>query len=271
MVHSQMKISLSVLAFVSLTTLAPLLKTAAQTPNAAEPKMITTASGLKYVITSKGTGPIAQPGQVVVAHYVGTFSDGERFDSSRDRGEPFAFTLGQGRVIKGWDEGFALLRAGDKATFIIPPQLAYGDRQRGPIPANSTLHFDVEVLELKGRALSEALGEAFDTAGSDTAQRRFEELKATKFEGYFVNEAQLNGLGYARMAKGSIREAIQVFTWNVELFPGSANVYDSLGEAYARNGQRDLAVQSYEKSLALDSKNANAAKALAELKAQKTP
>jgi hypothetical protein len=234
---------------------------------AEEPAMTTTASGLKYAITTKGSGPAAKPGHVIVAHYHGTFMDGSKFDSSRDRNEPFAFTLGKGRVIKGWDEGFALLRVGDKATLVVPPELAYGDRPRGPIPANSTLRFDVELLEVKDRALADALREAFDTAGGDTAQKVFDEAKAAKFEGLFVNEGQLNGLGYERLMKRATAEAIRVFKWNVELFPNSSNVHDSLGEAYAKAGQRELAVQSYEKSLALDPKNENAVKMLAELKA----
>src|SRR4051812_19983817 len=94
----------------------------------------TTASGLKYAITARGSGAQPAAGQVVIAHYTGTLPDGTVFDTSRERNKPFAFTLGRQQVIKGWDEGFALLHVGDKATFIIPPELAYGEKQRGPIP-----------------------------------------------------------------------------------------------------------------------------------------
>ncbi len=252
-----------------LTLMVALAIVQTRAPAAAAPaEMTTTASGLTYMIPSHGTGAPPKAGQVVVAHYVGSLqSSGRKFDSSRDRGEPFAFTLGKGRVIRGWDEGFALLRIGDKATLIVPPELAYGDRQRGPIPANSTLRFEVELLDIKEHALADALQETLDAAGVEPAQRRFEELRAAKFDGLYVSESQLNGLGYARLRLRRVAEAITVFQWNVALFPQSTNVHDSLGEAYAKDGQRDLAIKSYERALALDPKNTNAAKALAELKA----
>jgi len=113
-----------------------------------EMKYQTTASGLKYQITRSGDGEPAQAGDTVVMHYRGLLEDGSQFDSSYDRNTPFRFELGAGRVIKGWEEGVALLREGDSATFIIPPELGYGARSVGPIPANSTLIFEVELLEI---------------------------------------------------------------------------------------------------------------------------
>lgn len=106
----------------------------------------TTASGLKYMMKQIGTGEPATPGVNVSVHYIGRLSDGKTFDSSRDRNQPFKFKLGAGRVIKGWDEGIALMRVGDRAILTIPPQLGYGDRDMGSIPPNSTLYFDVELL-----------------------------------------------------------------------------------------------------------------------------
>ena len=109
----------------------------------------TTESGLRYVITEAGSGDNATDGQNITVHYHGTLLDGTKFDSSYDRGDPFKFVLGQGRVIRGWDEGFALLNKGTKATLYIPSPLAYGDRDRGPIiKANSILKFDVELLDI---------------------------------------------------------------------------------------------------------------------------
>lgn len=116
----------------------------------AEPTgMITTASGLRYAITRQGTGPLPKPGQILTVHYTGTLVDGTQFDSSRTRQTPYIFTLGRKQVIPGWDEGFALLHVGDQAVLIVPPELAYGKTARGPIPANSPLKFEVELLDAK--------------------------------------------------------------------------------------------------------------------------
>jgi FKBP-type peptidyl-prolyl cis-trans isomerase len=109
-----------------------------------------TASGLEYVEEKAGTGAQAQAGKTVKVHYTGKFPDGKVFDSSIPRGEPLEFVLGAGRVIKGWDEGIALMKVGGKAVLTIPPQLAYGERGAGGvIPPNATLVFDVELVEVK--------------------------------------------------------------------------------------------------------------------------
>ncbi len=124
----------------------------------------TTASGLKYKILEHGKGKKPEKGSIVEVHYKGMFMDGKEFDNSYKRGTPFKFTLGMGQVIKGWDEGIALLREGDKAVFIIPPELGYGNRQVGPIPANSTLKFEVELISVKDPIKVEP----FDVSGKDT-------------------------------------------------------------------------------------------------------
>jgi|TARA_B100000780_G_scaffold72072_1_gene48290 peptidylprolyl isomerase len=109
-----------------------------------------TESGLAYVMLKVGDGVQAQSGKTVSVHYTGKLVDGTKFDSSYDRNEPIEFPLGQGRVIPGWDEGIALLKVGGKATFIIPPSLAYGDKGAGGvIPPNATLIFDVELMDVK--------------------------------------------------------------------------------------------------------------------------
>jgi FKBP-type peptidyl-prolyl cis-trans isomerase FkpA len=114
--------------------------------------VITTPSGLRYEDTTLGGGAEAKPGQHVHVHYTGWLynngQQGAKFDSSLDRNEPFAFTLGAGMVIKGWDEGVAGMKTGGKRTLILPPQLGYGARGAGGvIPPNATLKFDVELLE----------------------------------------------------------------------------------------------------------------------------
>jgi len=112
--------------------------------------MITTASGLQYEDEVVGTGTEAVAGKIVDVHYVGTLKDGRKFDSSVDRGKPFAFKLGAGQVIKGWDEGVAGMKVGGKRKLIIPADLAYGNKAMGGIiQPNSELTFTVELLGIK--------------------------------------------------------------------------------------------------------------------------
>lgn len=107
----------------------------------------TTPSGLRYKDIVVGTGESPQTGQTVTVHYTGTLTNGSKFDSSRDRGQPFSFPIGAGRVIKGWDEGVATMKMGGRRELVIPPELGYGSRGAGGvIPPNATLIFDVELI-----------------------------------------------------------------------------------------------------------------------------
>jgi peptidylprolyl isomerase len=109
----------------------------------------TTASGLKYAVIQEGEGELVGKEKQATVHYSGFLLDGTKFDSSVERDEPFTFVAGVGQVIPGWDEGVQLMKKGSKARLIVPSNLAYGDRDLGKIPPNSTLIFDVEVLDVK--------------------------------------------------------------------------------------------------------------------------
>lgn len=108
-----------------------------------------TNSQLQIKDTQEGTGAVAVAGKTVTVHYTGVFADGKKFDSSVDRGTPFTFTLGSGMVIKGWDIGVEGMKVGGKRILVIPPDLAYGPNDYGPIPGNSTLIFEIELLDVK--------------------------------------------------------------------------------------------------------------------------
>lgn len=111
---------------------------------------VTTSSGLKYVDQVLGTGDVAVAGKTTTVHYTGWLENGKKFDSSVDRGQPFSFPLGGGRVIRGWDEGVEGMKVGGKRKLTIPSDLGYGSRGAGGvIPPNATLIFDVELLGVK--------------------------------------------------------------------------------------------------------------------------
>jgi peptidylprolyl isomerase len=142
-----------VASICALAALMPVLILDAPMARAQE-TAVTTPSGLQVTDSKVGDGASPAPGQICVMHYTGWLYEngqkGRKFDSSLDRGEPFEFPIGTGRVIKGWDEGVATMKVGGKRTLIIPPELGYGARGAGGvIPPNATLIFDVELLDIR--------------------------------------------------------------------------------------------------------------------------
>ena len=229
---------------------------------------VTTGSGLKYIVVKKGSGKKSQAGKVAEVHYTGWLLDGKKFDSSRDRNTPFEFTLGAKQVIAGWDEGVALMKIGDQYRFILPPELAYGERGAGDvIPPNATLIFDVELLGVHKpkKSIVDTLMAVIVDKNVEKAIEVYEDLKYNYENEYNFKETELNILGYQLLQVGLKKQAVEIFKLNVEQYPKSANVYDSLGEGCMTAGDNKNAIKYYEMSLKLDPNNDNAKKMLEQL------
>jgi FKBP-type peptidyl-prolyl cis-trans isomerase/Tetratricopeptide repeat len=230
---------------------------------------VTTPSGLTYLITKKGSGRQPKQGETVIINYTGTLTNGVKFDSSHDRNQPFSFKLGVGQVIKGWDEGVAKLGVGDQAILVIPSKLAYGPRGAGGvIPPDATLIFVVEVLDTKAKSLTDVLSTTLKEKGVEAMITEFHNLKSAVDPDLYTSESDTNAFGYRLLRRNQVNEAIEVFKLNVEAYPQSANAYDSLGEAYLFRGEKDKAIESYRKALAIDPTMESAKQALRKLTGQ---
>ena len=233
------------------------------------PAAITTPSGLTYLITKKGTGRQLKPGDTVVLNYTGTLTDGMKFDSSHDRKQPLAFKLGAGQVIKGYDEGLARLHVGDHAILVIPGKLGYGPKGIADvIPPDATLIFVIEVVDVKAKSLTDVLSKTLTERGLEAMVAEFHSLKSAGDPDLYIGESDINAFGYRLLSKKQVNEAIEVFKLNVEAYPQSANVYDSLGEAYLVRGDRENAIESYKRALAIDPTMESAQRALKKLSGQ---
>ena len=136
--------------FAALFAVGVLITSHVQGATMSEAKTTTTSTGLKYEDVKQGTGEEAKAGKTVSVHYTGWLTDGKKFDSSKDRGQPFEFPLGGGRVIKGWDEGVQGMKVGGVRKLTIPASLGYGSRGAGGvIPPDATLVFEVELLGVR--------------------------------------------------------------------------------------------------------------------------
>ena len=251
--------------FFVLAVVVPALSQTDQPPD----QEYVTASGLKYRIIKRGDGPKAETGKEICLHGIGSFPNGKVFWNSRDPENPFYFVLGVDQVIKGCAEGITLMRVGDRFIFTLPPELGYGEKGADvTIPPNATLIFDYEILSVEAPKIPIAatLYQAIQDKGISQAVSLYLWLKKDKSAEYNFREDQLNTLGYKLLADGKIKEAVAIFELNVTAYPDSFNVYDSLGEAYLADDQKEKAVESYEKSLALNPKNENAAAMIKKIK-----
>jgi peptidylprolyl isomerase len=230
---------------------------------------ITTPSGLTYLITKKGTGRQPKKGETVILNYTGTLTNGVKFDSSHDRNQPFAFKLGVGQVIKGWDEGVSKLRVGDQAILVIPGKIAYGSKGAGDvIPPDATLIFIIEVLDVKAKSLTDVLAKTLSAKGVEAMIAEFHSLRSAPDPDLYVAESEINAFGYYLLNRKQVNEAIEVFKLNVEAYPQQPNVYDSLGEAYMVRGDKEKAIENYQKALAIDPTLESAKQALKKLTGQ---
>ena len=230
-----------------------------------------TTSGIKYFFTYKGTGPLLTPGWLAIWNYKVSLIDGTKIDATSDRDAPFASQYPSTHVIKGINEALSLMHIGDKATFILPSSLAYGTKGRPLIPPNSTLVFNIELLNMKAKSLEMVLDsilfEKPDTSEPHITAvlKTFDELKKKKFGDLYVSEDALNDIGYKLIGKFP-NDAEEILKLNVELYPKSFNVYDSLGDGYAAVGNKALAIVNYEQALKINPKNTESAQKLAKLK-----
>lgn len=220
---------------------------------------ICTDSGLKYYIIEEGEGEKVQEGKEITLHGIGTFENGEIFWETRNSNTPFHFVTGTSSVIKGVEEGVSKMRVGDRWIFILPPEIAYGDKQRGPIPPNSTLVFDYEVLDVSDpkKSIIDTLHITIEEQGVDETLDLYLELEKQN-DVYNFRADQLNSLGYQFIKEDKLDIAKFIFKLNAKNNPDDFNVWDSLGEIYMLLGEDELAIESYEKSLELYDGNLNA-------------
>lgn len=240
---------------------------------------LTTASGLKYFFTKKGSGRLLKPGEVAVWHYTVTLANGSILDDSRKNNTPLGAIIPAERMIKGTSEALLLMHVGDRGIFIFPPSLGYGQRGASgggilpDVPPNATLRFDMELVDIKKTALLDTLQKTlyvqpvYDTSAPHVSEviSLYKEYKRKKFADIFTSDNDLNTIGYLLLPKFPT-EAIRIFLLNVEEYPKVSNVYDSLGEAYMAVNDFDKAILNYEKSLALDPTNSNATKMIKQMK-----
>ena len=226
---------------------------------------IKTSSGLKYIITTKGSGEALKPGWLAVCHYILKLTDGTKIDDSRERDVPLATPFLPGKVVKGFYEALSLLHVGDRGVFILPYNLGYGEYGKGAIPPKATLVFDIELLDTKAKSVQMVLDSVLFTKPvtessipqTELTIKTFKTLKKGKFKDIYVSENDLNAIGY-ELFKKFPKDALEFFKLNAEQFPDSFNVYDSLGECYMVLEDGKNALKNYEKSLKINPDNKNA-------------
>lgn len=235
---------------------------------------ITTPSGLSYVFTKLGRGPKPQTGDVMVIHGIGKFTDGKEFWNTRTDDEPYEYTPGVDRVIRGFEEGMREVREGDRIVITMKPELAYGEKVNRDIPPNSTLIFDYEILAVKPLSIARLLREGIAAGTLDDAIARARSLPNLK--DYYASVSGITALaGSANRRQAGDGE--KVLSFGLTLLPDAYQLHQAMGRSQSQRGAVADAIRSYENALRLNAKKTEAArrdyetstKALAELRARK--
>jgi arylsulfatase A-like enzyme len=237
---------------------------------------VTTGSGLSYVFTKQGTGPRPQPGDVMVIHGIGRFTDGKEFWNTRTDGVPYEYTPGVDRVIRGFEEGMREVREGDRLVVTMNPELAYGERGNRNIPPNATLVFDYEILAVEPLSLARLLREGIENGTLDAVLSRVSTLSSLRE--YYVSAAGIQSLASAanRRKPG---DGEKVLGFGLTLLPNAHLLHQALAREQTGRGAIADAIRSYETALRLNPRTTDAerrdheaaTKALAELRGRGLP
>jgi hypothetical protein len=260
---------------IPVGTADPYQPPAASTPRArpAVGETVTTSSGLSYVFTKLGTGPRPQPGDVMVIHGIGRFTDGKEFWNTRTDNAPYEYTPGVDRVIKGFEEGMREVREGDRIVITMKPELGYGERGNRDIPPNATLVFDYEILSVESLSVARLVRAGIEAGNVEGALARARGL--SNIREYYVSVPGLLSLANSANRRQA-GDGEKVLAFGVTLVPGAHALHQALAAAQAQRGAAAEAISSYETALRLNpqatdaDRRAHAAvtKALAELHAK---
>jgi arylsulfatase len=234
---------------------------------------MTTASGLSYVFTKQGTGPRPQPGDVMVIHGIGRFTDGKEFWNTRTDGVPYEYTPGVDRVIRGFEEGMRDVREGDRIVITMKPELAYDERGNRDIPPNATLVFDYEILTVESLSIARLVRAGLEAGNLDAALARARGL--SNIREYYVSVAGLQSLANSANRRQA-GDGEKVLAFGLTLLPDAHALHQALARAQSQRGAVAEAIRSYDAALRLNPKATDAdrrdydaaMKALAELRAK---
>jgi len=205
---------------------------------------VTTASGLSYVFTKQGTGSRPQPGDLLLIHGIGRFTDGKEFWNTRTEGAPYEYTPGVDRVIRGFEEGMREVREGDRLVITMKPELAYGERGNRDIPPNSTLVFDYEILAIESLSIARLVREGIEAGTLDATLNRARGLSTLRE--HYVSVASIRSLASAANRRKA-GDGEKVILFGLTLLPDAAPLQKALADLRAQKPAATIAVFETEK------------------------